>query len=105
MTDLRERAFDAFNYGISINTNTDLATCQLHEDIAGRRYGIHDADDDPIYTITGMFTHSECRRFIKGVIEIVNKYAPDALNFDEWIDKDYPVLNTNGQIDCTHTRN
>ena len=85
ITPTTQHAFDAFNYGVAFNADTDFATCGLHEEIARKRYAIYDHDDDPIWTITSNFTNSERRRFIKGVIEIVKKYAPDAPSLEEYI--------------------
>lgn len=84
MDDLTIKAIQAFWYGIHFNIDTDIATCTLHEDIAGDRYSIYDTDDDPIVTITSHFTNAEKRKFIQGVIDIVNNLIPDAISFEEF---------------------
>ena len=68
---LREQALDKFFEGIDHSIEADSRTNDLLMDIAGSRYNIYEADDDPIYTILGTLTNSELRRFIKGVNKII----------------------------------
>ena len=68
---LREQALDKFFEGIDHSIEADGQTNYLLMDIAGSRYNIYEADDDPIYTILGTLTNSELRRFIKGVNKII----------------------------------
>ena len=91
----REAALDAWEYGAisnKANGRTDGLTNDLLETIAGKRYMTDfNSDPDPIYTTIGNLTASERRRFIKGVIEIVKKYAPDAPSLEEYIEGEVEI--------------
>ena len=70
---LRNEAMDAWAKCLEYDNKIDFAINDLLEKIAGPKYAIYNQDDDPIWTIIGSLTASECRAFISGVDKIVNE--------------------------------
>ena len=70
---LRNKALDAWAKCCEYDTRIDFEINDLLERIAGARYAIYESDDDPIWTIIGSLTASECRTFIAGVDKIINE--------------------------------
>lgn len=70
---LRNEAMEAWAKCFEYGNKIDYAINDLLEEIAGPKYSIYEQDDDPIWTIIGSLTASECRAFISGVEKIIKE--------------------------------